>query len=486
MLGGNPSYPGLAAADATAAAAGVGAAPGAGGATTTTAAAAAAAADSAAYAAAAAVDWSAVKALPSEQEQGRYVSSNQSWSFLSDQNFVTKAFNPFQTAHNSSFFEAVPCPAAPAPDYPRGYPMRTVLENWGADDTDIPNMHHDSFCRFDFGSEFDKIVAYKRAKVPFVITGMPAALRAQANWADLDYLNDKLGPYMPYMTDTSESNHFMFAKGHSLREEAALLLRGPIGRRLLLFEQWLRRAIAGHTLPLEQREHVYMHVDSSDSDHWLLSELPFFRQGDAFFDTVGKGVHCRFGMKGIISECHYDGGENYAVSMGGLRRWVMAHPSQCENLYLLPQPDVSARHSRVDWSRPDYERYPLFASAQANEVILQGGEVLYVPSYWFHFIVSLNVNFQCNCRWEPYLIGNLTLPYSYVYVYVYVCVYVCVYVYIYISMSISMPISVSLTDMTDIIINCCLVCLFYYSISFHRDSFNSFFVVHTIPYRTVP
>lgn len=32
------------------------------------------------------------------------------------------------------------------------------------------------------------------------------------------------------------------------------------------------------------------------------------------------------------------------------------------------------------------------------QVIVHAGETLYVPSYWTHFIVSLDTSFQCNCR----------------------------------------------------------------------------------------
>lgn len=34
----------------------------------------------------------------------------------------------------------------------------------------------------------------------------------------------------------------------------------------------------------------------------------------------------------------------------------------------------------------------------SNEVVLQAGDVLYLPQAWFHFIVSLSLNFQCNTR----------------------------------------------------------------------------------------
>ena len=38
------------------------------------------------------------------------------------------------------------------------------------------------------------------------------------------------------------------------------------------------------------------------------------------------------------------------------------------------------------------------ANAMATEVVLSAGQVLYVPSYWFHYIVSLGQSAQCNSR----------------------------------------------------------------------------------------
>ena len=85
-------------------------------------------------------------------------------------------------------------------------------DNWNVDDTDIPAKHYDSFCRFDFQTEMNKIVTYKKKEVPFIIYNMPALLEAKRRWSDIDYLNDRLGPYFPYPVDTSPNNHFMYAK----------------------------------------------------------------------------------------------------------------------------------------------------------------------------------------------------------------------------------------------------------------------------------
>lgn len=65
---------------------------------------------------------------------------------------------------------------------------------------------------------------------------------------------------------------------------------------------------------------------------------------------------------------------------------------------MLPIGHPSGRHSEVDWSKPDLTQFPNFAKLMGNEVILRPGDFLYVPTFWIHYIVSLNVNFQCNTR----------------------------------------------------------------------------------------
>ena len=51
--------------------------------------------------------------------------------------------------------------------------MKTLLDNWNPDDTAIPPSHYDSYCKFDFLKEKDKVEAYRRAEVPFIIYNHP-------------------------------------------------------------------------------------------------------------------------------------------------------------------------------------------------------------------------------------------------------------------------------------------------------------------------
>ena len=141
------------------------------------------------------------------------------------------------------------------------------------------------------------------------------------------------------------------------------------------------------------------------SSEWLFDELPYFqpRVGEErpFYliePKAQKGIHCRFGMKGVIAENHFDLSRNAITLIGGQRRYILSHPNQCKNMNLLPRGHPSARHSAVDWSNPDLQTFPTFEEATVNEVVLQPGDVLYLPTSWFHYIVSLELNMQCNTR----------------------------------------------------------------------------------------
>jgi hypothetical protein len=102
---------------------------------------------------------------------------------------------------------------------------------------------------------------------------------------------------------------------------------------------------------------------------------------------------------------HYDLPDNLAIVAAGRRRFTVFAPDQVHNLYLGPLEPTPAGQpiSLVDFSAPDFERFPRFAQAQhAGEVAeLEPGDAIFIPSMWFHHVEGLEpINLLINAWWR--------------------------------------------------------------------------------------
>ena len=305
------------------------------------------------------------------------------------------------TGH-SLYVEPPDCPPVPAPGYPRHYGAMEVLSNWPPDDTRVPERHYGSLCRFDYETERDTAFAYRDAEVPFIVYNVPSVDETVEKWADVQYLQGRL-KRRQYRTEQSKNNHFMFwngkKKGRSAFDKA---FEEPTKIIKMTFDEWISHALRAESpeKPLDST-HYYFRVGDKE-EPWIRKEdVTIFSGAKNLFmkePQFQRGIHCRFGMRSVIAESHYDASRNFVAQLGGARRWIMSMPSECSNMYLLPMNHPSGRHSEVDWSDPDLDKYPKFRDLKAFDVVMHPGEVLYVPAYWFHYIVSLGINWQCNSR----------------------------------------------------------------------------------------
>ena len=309
------------------------------------------------------------------------------------------------------------CPETPPPNYPYAWNVRDVLENWPPDDTfTIRTNIYQGLCVFDYQTEEDKALNYRDAEVPFIVQNDPNVMRTVERWNQPDYLRKLLGEKTKYRTEFSHNNHFMYwnrpGKRQRMKGQVPEDWKPPTEMTRMTFPHWLEHAnVTDEELLQPEKDHWYFRLIGCgemgdcdrDSSEYLFDELSIFqpKEDNELYmvePKKQKGIHCRFGMKGVIAENHFDGSRNMIALLGGERRYILSHPDQCENLVLYPRGHPSARHSEVDWSDPDFEEFPQFADAEVNEVVLQAGDVLYLPTNWFHYIISLDLNFQCNTR----------------------------------------------------------------------------------------
>lgn len=288
--------------------------------------------------------------------------------------------------------------------YPQFATMREIIDNWNPDEVEPPPTFakYDSLLRLDMSEPSQAALALKlrTAELPFIAFNHSNIDAVVARWTD-EYLERRIGTD-PLRFEVAENNHFMFSRARG-DEHPQGSVRAP-------YEVFAERA---KLMPGEAGNGTFWYWQTGSAARgmsWVMDDLRALDPAHPSFFIVDngpgdyRGIHCRFGAAGIIAESHYDGHRNFIAMLRGHKRYILNPPDQCGNLGLLKS-GPSARHSYVDWSSPDnpsrsYHKPapPEWYDARGVDAVLTAGDVLYVPSYYFHNPISLDRSIQCNAR----------------------------------------------------------------------------------------
>jgi len=302
----------------------------------------------------------------------------------------------------------------PEPDlsnYPPTQSLLDMIEHWNPDNSDvIPSPFVETLQVFDYSDLEQRAMAerYRDAEVPFKVYNVPDVDAVTKKWTD-EYLTEQMETVnMHYKVEKSKDNHFMYFVRKSP------MIKPPTDLVQMRYPAWLKRAHQADQLGmLPEESHYYLQTGVSAGrlvasnpgrlGQFISTDLPIFSTAEEnFFVTnvnANKGIQCRFGMKGVIAEAHYDAGKNMVAMLKGAKRYILAPPSECPKLNLIKEKrHPSYRHSTTDWSNFEMAKSEGFGDARAIDTIVHEGEVLYIPSYWVHYIISLDYSIQCNTR----------------------------------------------------------------------------------------
>jgi lysine-specific demethylase 8 len=121
----------------------------------------------------------------------------------------------------------------------------------------------------------------------------------------------------------------------------------------------------------------------------LLSDIDF-----SLFEkhTDTNEVTAWIGPSGTISGFHADTANNMYAQIKGKKMFIICSTEFNKNMYPSDKHIYEATASQVDINNFDAEKFPKFKNIDFNIVILEPGDVLYLPQRWWHYVQSLDTS----------------------------------------------------------------------------------------------
>ncbi len=151
----------------------------------------------------------------------------------------------------------------------------------------------------------------------------------------------------------------------------------------------------------------------------LIKDVPEIDWASKAFGQQPDAINMWIGDSRAISSLHKDPYENIYGCVSGRKEFILFPPTDLPFLYrqkyqvgqfdenmnvkkLLDFPETPWIPIRPD--NPDYSQYPLFKHATPLKVVLYPGDLLYLPSLWFHQVSqsdnTIAVNFWYDMKFD--------------------------------------------------------------------------------------
>jgi hypothetical protein len=108
-----------------------------------------------------------------------------------------------------------------------------------------------------------------------------------------------------------------------------------------------------------------------------------------------------FGPAGTVSPLHFDRSHNQLHQHCGRKHVVMVDPSRHHLLKPGPKNSGSPHVSSLDLVTSDFNIDLDRLNAPCLETILEPGEILFVPAFWWHHVMSIDLAISVNYWWRP-------------------------------------------------------------------------------------
>ena len=222
-------------------------------------------------------------------------------------------------------------------------------------------------------SKQDFVRLYLKPQKPVIIEEFDDGWAAHSKWS-LDYIKQVAGDKtVPLYDDRHVHHDDGFNEPHAemkMSDYIDLLKREPTKFRIFLWNVLKE-------VPVLQKDFSY-----PDFGIRLLKGVPMLFFGGKDSHTF---MHHDIDFANIF-HFHFEG-----------EKLCILFP-QSENKYLYRVPHSIITHESIDFSNPDFEKWPALRKAKGFKSVLKHGEVLYMPEGYWHYMKYLTPGFSMSLR----------------------------------------------------------------------------------------
>jgi LPS sulfotransferase NodH len=212
---------------------------------------------------------------------------------------------------------------------------------------------------------------YYAANRPVVLTGMMTDWRAMTAWTP-SHLKSVAGDQMVEVMTGRDADQHYERNGRKHRTE-------------LRFADYIDMVYSGKVT----------------NDFYMVANNAFFQKPEAqpflqdftafpeYLKPVTAGQQCFlwFGPAGTLTPLHHDTSNILLAQVAGRKRYRLIPAVEWQYLY-----NSSGVFSDVDCENPDLSRHPDFRNATIIDIVVEPGEVLFMPVGWWHHVRALDVS----------------------------------------------------------------------------------------------
>lgn len=226
-------------------------------------------------------------------------------------------------------------------------------------------------------AEFNRYIAQNQ---PVVITGIANQWQAYSSWTPESFKTMFGDLTVPLRASDNELDVFFGEEGE-LKE--------------LHFSEYIN--LITNCAPANKRPPYFGNILLNSPEIKPIVEplLQDFDFPNYFTDSKKNDLHLWIGAANQKSTIHNDNYQNLNAQIYGKKAFLLFSPEQHPLLYPV-KIDDELWSSPIDPQNPDLAKYPLYDRTSCIEAILEPGEILFIPVFWWHqaraITTAINLN----------------------------------------------------------------------------------------------